>query len=477
MKKSFLYSALLPALFVFAPSVPHHSFAATTGDSVAYAQGGYVVTKRADAAGWIYTCADTVAQTYFEVRQTGGMIRKFVVFLHGVHYSLINETNGIPKMMPWPNRTAGGKFTDANGVVRDLLATPLMTQTDGSGNAMHGMVYGRPWQVSEVGSDSEGVFVRCFFDTQGWPVISSLFGEFRDYTVYHLSGNTLIIDAYTHNNSATVFPNCGWGFHPWINAPVLPLEGSQNGTRTRCSLLMPADSIALVTTSKIPTGVIQHVASYQNGYFDFNSLKQLSTVSVDNFFTGLKPLADVPYTRSLLIDFGNMVRLQFLGQNPFYPWMVIYTPSNMVCIEHQTEEVNGLNTKQRLISIPANAVSATGRVIVIADDDTTITYKPVVAARRDHSLHLSTAPRYDAVSFSLEKIIVRIDNCSQPVSVEVYSLAGKLVARFERRYGKAGTYSICWNKTDMTGRRVANGIYSAVVIAGSLHASGKLVVQ
>jgi galactose mutarotase-like enzyme len=477
MKKSFLYGALLPGLFVFAFSAPHNSFAATTGDSVAYAQGGYVVTKRTDAAGWVYICADTVAQTYFEVRQTGGMIRKFVVFLHGVHYSLINETNGIPKMMPWPNRTAGGKFTDANGAVRDLLTTPLMTQNDGAGNAIHGMVSGRPWQVSNVGSDSEGVFVRCYFDTQGWPVISSLFGEFRDYTVYHLRGNTLIIDAYTQNNSAAVFPNCGWGFHPWINAPILPLEGSQNGSRARCSLLMPADSIALVTTSKIPTGVIQHVASYQSGYFDFNSLKKLSTVNVDNFFTGLKPLADIPYTRSLLIDFGNKVRLQFLGQYPFYPWMVIYTPSNMVCIEHQTEEVNGLNTKLRLISIPAHAASAKGRVIVIADDDTTITYKPVVAAHRDHYPHKSTFSGGDAVFFSLDKITLRLERFEHPVSIEVYSLEGKRVARFERRYGNAGRISICWNKTDMTGRRVANGIYQAVVFAGSFRTSGKLVVQ
>jgi hypothetical protein len=240
---------------------------------------------------------------------------------------------------------------------------------------------------------------------------------------------------------------------------------------------MPADSIALVTTSKIPTGVIQHVASYQSGYFNFNSLKKLSTVNVDNFFTGLKPLADIPYTRSLLIDFGNRVRLQFLGKYPFYPWMVIYTPSNMVCIEHQTEEVNGLNTKQRLISIPAHAASAKGRVIVIADDDTTITYKPVVAVQRDLYPHNSTVSGKNAVSISLEKITLRLEKFEYPVSIAVYSLEGKLVARFERRYGKAGTYSICWNKMDMTGRRVANGIFTAVVIAGSLHASGKLVVQ
>jgi galactose mutarotase-like enzyme len=477
MKKNFLNIVLLSAFLIVAFSAYKETFAAVIADSIAYSQGRYVVTKRSDAAGWIYKCADTVAQTYFEVRQTGGMIRKFVVFLHGVHFSLINETNGIPKMMPWPNRTAGGKFTDANGVAHDLLTTPLMTQNDGAGNAIHGMVSGRPWQVSDVGSDSEGVYVRCYFDTQGWPVISGIFGEFRDYTVYHLRGNTLIIDAYTQNNSAAVFPNCGWGFHPWINAPVLPLEGSQNGTRARCSLLMPADSMALVTTSKIPTGVIQYVVSQRSDSFNFNSLKKLSTVTVDNFFTGLKPLADVPYTRSLLIDFGNRVRLQFLGQYPFYPWMVIYTPSNMVCIEHQTEEVNGLNTKQRLISIPAHAASAKGRVIVIADDDTTITYKPVVAAQRDHYPHKSTVSGKNAVSFSLERITLRFEKFEHPVSIAVYSLEGKLVARFERRYGKAGTYSICWNKTDKSGRHVSNGIYTAVVSAGSFRASGKLVVQ
>jgi galactose mutarotase-like enzyme len=447
---------------------------AATTDSVAFTKGHFVVTKSTDASGWIYHCADTAAQTYFEVHQTGGILTKLVACLHGIHYSIINEANGIFKMMPWPNRTAGGKFTDANGVIQNLLATPLMTQTDGLGNAIHGMVSGRPWQVSDVDADSEGVYIHCYFDTQGWPVISGIFGEFRDHTIYRLNGNILIIDAYTENNSSSVFSDCGWGFHPWINAPVLPLEGTQNGTRARCSILMPADSIAIVNSAKIPTGEIQHVASYLNDSLDFNSLKKLSSVNADNFFTGLKPLQDIGFTRSLYIDFGNRVRLQLFGQYPFYPWMVIYTPAGMVCMEHQTEEVNGLNTKQHLISIGTNGTSPRGRVIFAVDDDTTTAYAPITSLHQRVSSHESTMPLPGRVSFSGSRISLCLEKSDVRVSCTVYTLGGKLVAHSEVCFGQPGTYSIDLTNTDMAGRHVAKGIYVATVSAGAFRATGLL---
>jgi galactose mutarotase-like enzyme len=450
---------------------------AATADSIVFSHGTYVVSKRTDGNGWIYHCADTAGQTYFEVFQTGGMIKKFVAFVHGVHYSVFNESNGMPKMMPWPNRTALGKFTDDSGAVQNLLAAPLMTQSDGLGNAIHGMVSGRPWQVDSAGADSEGVFLRCFFDTQGWPVISGIFGEFRDYTVYHLRANALIIDAYTQNNGDGVFSNCGWGFHPWINAPLVPLEGSQRGSRARCSLLMPADSIAIVNSAKIPTGEMQSVASYQAGYFDFNSLKTLSTVTVDNFFTGLTPLPDIPYTRSLVIDFGNKVRLQVFGQYPFYPWMVIYTPANMVCVEHQTEEVNGLNTKQRLIGIPAHGQSAHGRTMFVADDDTTEVYKPTVALRGISIPLTSMTKGKNQVFFSGSSVRVETGKSVSTVSCAVYTPNGKLVALFSRNFGRGGNHSIFWDKKDSAGRSAVRGAYIAVVKVGPRSAQGMFIVQ
>jgi hypothetical protein len=158
-------------------------------------------------------------------------------------------------------------------------------------------------------------------------------------------------------------------------------------------------------------------------------LKKLSTVTVDNFFTGLKPLPDIGYTRSLLIDFGNRVRLQMLGQFPFYSWMVMYTPSGMVCIEHQTEEVNGLNTKQRLIRIAANATSPKGRVIVVADDDTTTAYNPVTAISRNAFSYKSIKPTHSGVSFSSLTAIVRLEKNGMPIIGTIFTPQGRRVAR------------------------------------------------
>ncbi len=357
-------------------------------DSLVFNRDGFTVVKQSNGSDWAYVLSDTQAGTSLEVIQVGANIRKFIAKVNGVPYSVIHEM-GTWKLMPWPNRTKGGKFTDSKGMVRDLMITDgqgqLLTIRDGTGNALHGYVKDRRWSVESFGADAEGVYLLCYFDSQGFASMEALFGAFRDYTVYRLKGNRLILDAFTENKSAQPFENCGWGFHPFFNAPLIPQQGPQKGSRARCAVTIPAKSVAVVDGGMIPTGT-SPVATYSGGNFDFTKLRSAERSDVDHYFTDLTEESNSGYTRSALIDYGNAVRVQVLGQYPFYPWIVAYMPGReYVCIEPSTEETDGLNSKQHLINIPAMSRSPVGRVIMEVDGDTTLSFKPPSALSRENA--------------------------------------------------------------------------------------------
>ncbi|HKP97838.1 MAG TPA: hypothetical protein VJ385_19025 [Fibrobacteria bacterium] len=357
---------------------------ARAADSLVFNQDGFTVLKRTSGSDWTYVLTDTRAGTSLQVGQVGANIGKFIAKVNGIPYSVLHG-EGNWKLMPWPNRTKGGKFTDAKGAVRDLMITDnqgtLLTSREGNGNALHGMVKDRRWSVESFGADAEGVYLQCYFDTQGFASLEALFGAFRDHTVYRLKGNRLIIDAFTDNKSDQPFENCGWGFHPFFNAPLVPQQGAQKGSRARCALTIPAKTVALTDGAKIPIGS-EPVAAHAGGRFDFTKLRSADRNDVDHYFTDLSEESGSGYTRSALIDYGNAVRVQILGQYPFYPWMVAYIPGReFLCIEPMTEETNGLNTKQHLIRIPARSRSPVGRILMEVDGDTTLSFKAPTALR------------------------------------------------------------------------------------------------
>lgn len=456
---------LLLGLFLFlAQNISNNTvFAAAASDSTVFSQGNYSIERRLDAANeWIYTLSDKETGSSCAIYQRGANCKSFIVALHGIQYSLIYNQYGMFRMMPWPNRTKGGKFTDSRGISQDLFTKDAsgasMAENDGAGNAIHGMVRNRLWSVEEAGADSEGVFIRCYFDTDGFPVISGIFGAFRDFSVYRLKGNRLMVDSYVRNKGARAFDNCGWGFHPFFNAPALPLSGTQKGSKARCSLLLPALKIALVDNTKIPTGALQSVSSFNNGAFDFTKLKSINNVNMDTYFTDLSPEAGAGYTRTVLIDFGNRVRLQCLGSYPGYPWMVIYNPngSSYICIEHQTEEVNGLNTKQNQISIPPDSVCTARRIQLIADDDTT-TAPPTTAVSGPRKTNGSMPDNPPAQILILgKKVAFKAAPFDRPLDCVLYTVQGKRAAVLESGTSN-GTVS--WNLRNGAGTRVSSGVY------------------
>ncbi len=65
---------------------------------------------------------------------------------------------------------------------------------------------------------------------------------------------------------------------------------------------------------------------------------------------------------------------------------------------------------------------------------------------------------------------------SRPAEIEVYSGAGRLVARLGAPAGASGTGSVTWNGLDLAGKPVASGIYFARLVSESGEDRAKLVV-
>jgi serine protease AprX len=63
-----------------------------------------------------------------------------------------------------------------------------------------------------------------------------------------------------------------------------------------------------------------------------------------------------------------------------------------------------------------------------------------------------------------------------PASLEIYDVGGRLVRRLVTGEEAAGSHEVVWRATDMTERKVPSGIYMYVFRAGSVRASGRLML-
>jgi flagellar hook assembly protein FlgD len=66
---------------------------------------------------------------------------------------------------------------------------------------------------------------------------------------------------------------------------------------------------------------------------------------------------------------------------------------------------------------------------------------------------------------------------SEPATLRVYDLAGRVVREFPGLDVKRGTYSVTWDGRDTKGNTLAGGIYFVRLKAGDYSATEKLVLQ
>ena len=148
------------------------------------------------------------------------------------------SSSGIPLLFPFAGRIGGARYEFAGREYR-------LEEGDGRGNAIHGFVLNRPWQVVEQSvSRVVGRFQASRVDAtllEKWPA------DFVLTCAYELRGQTLLSDFIVENPDERPLP-FGLGTHPYFRLPLGP-----RGQAANCRITVPiARSWQLV--DMLPTG-------------------------------------------------------------------------------------------------------------------------------------------------------------------------------------------------------------------------------
>lgn len=118
--------------------------------------------------------------------------------------------SGIPLLFPFAGRIRGTSFR-----FRDKDYE--LEAGDGQGNAIHGLVFNRPWRVIEQAADRVvGQFQASLHDeslARRWPA------DFRITADYRIVGNTLSTEFLIDNPDEKPLP-FGFGTHPYFRVPL-----------------------------------------------------------------------------------------------------------------------------------------------------------------------------------------------------------------------------------------------------------------
>src|SRR5947208_2454807 len=175
--------------------------------------------------------------------------------------------SGIPILFPFPGRARGSRFA-YNGRTFEL------EPGDGRGNAIHGFVLGRPWEViHRATSQVAGWFQASRVDgalLERWPA------DFRLMVTYELTGNALRSQIVVENPDDRPLP-WGLGIHPYFRLPLVP-----GGQADACRVAVPAGEYWELL-DMLPTGKRLPAA----GRHDLSRGPPFAETQLDDVFTGL----------------------------------------------------------------------------------------------------------------------------------------------------------------------------------------------
>ena len=230
-------------------------------------------------------------------------------------------------LVPWPNRTAHGRWQWNGGEQQLALTEPE------AGNAIHGLLRHVVYQVGERAEDAI-TLVAVIPPQPGWPV--ALATGIR----YAVDGAGLTV-THTVRNVGTEPVPFGVGAHPYIRVGDTPTDD--------CTLQLAATT-ALPLQGGIPTGPAEPVA----GDTDFRDGRALAGVMLDDAFGGCVPA-----------DGDDLVRHRLLGPDgglevwaePAFGWVQVFTPDDhpgrgrAVAVEPMTCPPDALNSGTDLITL------------------------------------------------------------------------------------------------------------------------------
>lgn len=223
---------------------------------------------------------------------------------------------GLFLMAPWPGRLAGGRLAWDGRTIE-------LRRHHGR-NAIHGVVFDRPWQVHRRTVDTCELSIA--FDPRGWP----FHGRVRQRLALRL--DRLELEAEIEADEP--MPGAiGW--HPWFRRN---LASDSDGVRVR----LVADGV-LERRSMLPTGRILPVS----GVADLRAGPVLGQRRLDDAFVGLREAPEIEWPElRLTLEIGPRLSV-----------VTVYTPPEAFCIEPQTAWPNALG-------LVADAASRAGAVVV-----------------------------------------------------------------------------------------------------------------
>ncbi|WP_308282806.1 aldose 1-epimerase family protein [Pseudonocardia nigra] len=234
-------------------------------------------------------------------------------------------------LVPWPNRTAAGRWT-WRGQERQLaLSEPA------AGNAIHGLLRHAVYRQGERTTAS--ITLHAVVAPQpGWPVP-------LDTSVRYAVGADGLIVTHTVRNAGSDPCPFGVGAHPYLRAGESATDD--------CVLTLAATS-TLPLDAGLPTGPERPV----DGDLDFRGGLPLRDRVLDHAFGGFVPAPGDTVVRHRLTGPGGDVEL---WAEPDFGWVQVFTPDDhpdrgrVVAVEPMTCPPDALNSGTGLITLEPGA--------------------------------------------------------------------------------------------------------------------------
>lgn len=233
--------------------------------------------------------------------------------------------NGVPVLLPWANRIAGGGFW-ANG--KHYLFNPNLgtVHLDRDNIAIHGMLTATSlWEITELKADKNAAWLTSRLPFWKYPDLIANWPFAQDYELtYRLSNGVLEVKTTVQNLSKQPMPVMV-GFHPYFNIPDVP--------RSECSVHLPVRKHVETDQHLVATGEMTPV--------QFEDQVSLKDRTFDDGFTGIERGPDGKATFS--VQSGNKKIEVIYGKQ--YQVAIVYAPpkQNYICFEPMAAITNGAN--------------------------------------------------------------------------------------------------------------------------------------
>ncbi|MEY7971574.1 aldose 1-epimerase family protein [Saccharomonospora xinjiangensis] len=236
-------------------------------------------------------------------------------------------------LLPWPNRTKGARWT-YEGEPQELKVTE-----EARGNAIHGLVRRKEWELLEHGE----WFIRLAVEVgaeAGWPV------PLHTEITYELAPRGLTVTHEVRNEGDKPV-GFGVGTHPYLRIGDVPTD--------ELTLTLAASRVRPhVADEQLPFGEETDVEGTDH---DLRDGRIVGGLDLDTAFGGLAPYDDGRY-HHLLSHHDTMLDL---WTDTDFGWVQVFTPSDYpgrgraIAIEPMTCPADALNSGTDLIDLEPGA--------------------------------------------------------------------------------------------------------------------------